>query len=118
MHVLLAGALSCWVSPAQTEEAATPGKVKRAEEELLLFALNLDRTPLAEAFPAYATASGSYALPLGELCRTLGIGIQVNPSTKQAKGFILKPWPWTGARWNGTTPISMWPSRSCSNGCR
>jgi hypothetical protein len=89
MHVLLAGALSCWVSPAQTEAAATPGKVKRAEEELLLFALNLDRTPLAEAFPAYATASGSYALPLGELCRTLGIGIQVDPAAREAKGFIL-----------------------------
>jgi len=48
-HVLLAGALSCWISPAQAEGVPSPGKVKRAEEELLLFALSLDRTTLAEA---------------------------------------------------------------------
>ena len=87
-HVLLAGALSCWVSPALAE-GAPPGKVHRTEEELLLFALSLDRTPLAEAFPAYATASGSYLLPLGELCRALGIGIRVDPATFEAKGFII-----------------------------
>ena len=87
-HVLLAGALSCWVSPALTE-GAPPGKVHRTEEELLLFALSLDRTPLTEAFPAYATASGSYLLPLGELCRALGIGIRVDPATFEAKGFII-----------------------------
>jgi len=88
-HVLLAGALSCWISPAEAEGPASPGKVKRAEEELLLFALSLDKTTLAEAFPAYATASGSHLLPLGELCRALGIGIRVNPATFEAKGFII-----------------------------
>jgi len=85
-HALLAGALACWVSHAQT---APPGKVIRAEEELLLFSLSLGRTPLAEVFPVYATASGGCLVPLGELCRALGIGIRVDPGARLAQGFIL-----------------------------
>ena len=88
-HVLMAGVLACWIGSVPTAASPMAGKVKRPEEELLLFALRLDQATLVEAFPAYPLASGGLALPLGHLCRALGIGIRLDTATGQAAGFII-----------------------------
>jgi hypothetical protein len=62
--------------------------VERPESDLLLLALRLDPSVLAEALPTYAV-QGSVLVPLGEVCRLLDLGITVDTARALASGFFL-----------------------------
>jgi hypothetical protein len=62
--------------------------VERPEADVLLLALRLDRSVLAEALPTYQEG-GSVLVPLGEVCRLLGLGITVDVGRGLAAGFFI-----------------------------
>jgi len=62
--------------------------VERPESDLLLLALRLDRSTLAETLPAYQ-GRGGVLIPLGEVCRLLGLGVTVDLAHGLASGFFL-----------------------------
>ena len=62
--------------------------VERPEADVLLLALRLDRSILAEALPTYQEG-GSVLVPLGEVCRLLGLGITVDVGRGLASGFFI-----------------------------
>lgn len=57
--------------------------------EFIILSIYLDRYTLSDATPAYQSEKGIY-LPLGELCYSLSLAIEVDPINKSAKGFIIK----------------------------
>ncbi len=63
--------------------------VRRAEEEIFLFALVLDHAALNSTFPGYPARDGML-IPLGELCRQLDLAIQTNPRFGTAEGFFIE----------------------------
>ncbi len=65
------------------------GPVEGAGSEVLLLAVHVQGRMLAEAIPAYAATGGGVLLPLGELCRLLGIGVTVDLERSRAAGTIL-----------------------------
>lgn len=72
--------------------AGPPGRklamVKRAPEDEAIFALRLEPVALGDTFPAYRS-DGGYLIPLGEFCREVELGIQVDPPAGRADGFII-----------------------------
>ena len=62
--------------------------VERPEADVLLLALRLGQSTLAEALPAYQDR-GNVLVPLGELCRLLGLGINVDVARGLASGFFV-----------------------------
>lgn len=64
------------------------GFIERAEDELLLFEVRLQGRTLSETFPGYPTKDG-VLVPLGELCRLLGLAITTDPLTGRASGFFI-----------------------------
>jgi hypothetical protein len=83
MHLLL---------PAAARAAQEPRVgsifVERPEADVLLLALRLGQSTLAEALPAYQDR-GNVLVPLGELCRLLGLGINVDVARGLASGFFV-----------------------------
>lgn len=61
----------------------------RSEEEMLLFEVRLEGATLSDTFPGYPV-KGGILVPLGELCRLLGLAITTDPLTGRASGFIIK----------------------------
>jgi hypothetical protein len=55
---------------------------------VLLFALQLEQTPLSGTFPAFPVRDG-FIIPLGELCRQLDLAVQTDPAKGLASGFLL-----------------------------
>lgn len=69
----------------------TPTKsliVERPESDVLLLAVRLDQSTLADALPAWQDQS-RVLLPFGELCRLLGLGITVDVARGTATGFFV-----------------------------
>jgi hypothetical protein len=64
-------------------------RVNRAEEEIFLFALQLDHTSLSTTFPGYPVRDGML-IPLGEFCRQLDLAIQTDPRRGVAEGFFIE----------------------------
>jgi len=74
---------------AQSQTSAeVPPFVSRSEEELLILEVRLDQDRLTDSFPAYPT-SGGLLVPLGELARLLGLGIEVDVTAGTASGFVI-----------------------------
>jgi hypothetical protein len=84
--LLCCGALSS--ASAASEPAPTSHLVERPDADLLLLSLRLDQSVLAETLPAYATRGG-VLVPLGEVCRLLGLGILVDVARGAAAGFVI-----------------------------
>ncbi|MCM3877301.1 MAG: carboxypeptidase-like regulatory domain-containing protein [Thermoanaerobaculia bacterium] len=64
--------------------------VERPETDLLLLAVRLNQTLLAETIPAYnGPHPGSVLVPMGELCRILGLAIDVDVTHGTAEGFFI-----------------------------
>ena len=62
--------------------------VERPESDVLLLSLTLDAAIVAETLPAYE-AAGAILVPLGELCRLLGLGITVHGPEGVASGYFI-----------------------------
>jgi hypothetical protein len=69
--------------------AAHQAPPSRTDEDLLLFQLRLGQVSLNESFPGFPLKAG-VIIPLGELCRELELGIQVDPATGVADGFLIE----------------------------
>jgi hypothetical protein len=76
--LIAAGALAASVRP-----------VERPDSEVLLLAVAVEGRVLADALPAYSVSGGGVLLPLGELCRLLGVAVTVDPERGTAAGTIL-----------------------------
>lgn len=76
--------------PAAVETAPGPpgGFSNRSEDELLLFEVRLQGATLSDTFPGYPVKDG-VLVPLGELCRMLGLAIATDPLTGKARGFFI-----------------------------
>ncbi|HXO20040.1 MAG TPA: histidine kinase dimerization/phospho-acceptor domain-containing protein [Thermoanaerobaculia bacterium] len=90
---LLAGAAMTQLAlPAAARAAQDPPAgsviVERPEADVLLLALRLEQSTLAEALPTYQDR-GSVLVPLGEVCRLLGLGITVDVGRGFASGFFI-----------------------------
>jgi hypothetical protein len=70
---------------APEENSATTGS---GSPNLLIFALRLDRSTLADSLITYEVGK-DLLIPLGELTRLLTLGITVDQNTRVASGFIL-----------------------------
>ena len=64
-------------------------RVNRPEEEVFLFALQLDQATLSGTFPGFPVKDG-FLVPLGELCRLLDLAILTDPARGRAEGFFLE----------------------------
>ncbi|HET8901281.1 MAG TPA: stalk domain-containing protein, partial [Holophagaceae bacterium] len=75
---------------ALAPSAAIPpgGFSNRSDDELLLFEVRLQGATLSDTFPGYPLKDG-VLVPLGELCRMLGLAITTDPLTGKAKGFFI-----------------------------
>lgn len=62
--------------------------VERPEADVLLLALRLERSILAEDLATYQDRGG-VMVPLGEVCRLLGLGITVDVGRGLASGFFI-----------------------------
>jgi hypothetical protein len=69
--------------------AANVPPVERPDSEVLLLAVRVEGRVLADALPAYSVAGGGVLLPLGELCRLLGVAVSVDLERGTAAGTIL-----------------------------
>lgn len=74
--------------PLSAQSQSSAPFVSRSEEELLILEVRLDQDRLTDSFPAYPTAGG-LLVPLGELARLLGLGIEVDVTTGTASGFVI-----------------------------
>lgn len=77
-------------APTPLAPAAVPpgGFSNRSEDELLLFEVRLQGATLSDTFPGYPLKDG-VLVPLGELCRMLGLAITTDPLTGKASGFFI-----------------------------
>ncbi|HZU54117.1 MAG TPA: carboxypeptidase regulatory-like domain-containing protein, partial [Holophagaceae bacterium] len=77
-------------APAPAPAAAMPpgGFSSRTDDELLLFEVRLQGATLSDTFPGYPVKDG-LLVPLGELCRMLGLAITTDPLTGKANGFFI-----------------------------
>ena len=64
-------------------------RVNRPEEEVFLFALQLDQATLSGTFPGFPVKDG-FLVPLGELCRLLDLAILTDPARGRAESPILR----------------------------
>lgn len=76
----LAAPAAAPAEPAARAEAAR-------EEELLLFAVELEAAPLADALTAFGDPADPF-LPIGELSRLLDLAVEVDPHQARASGTI------------------------------
>jgi hypothetical protein len=84
-------ALLVGLSPVARAVPGSPAKsliVERPESDVLLLALRLDKTTLAEGLPTYQDRRG-VLVPLGEICRLLGLGINVDVGGGLVSGFFI-----------------------------
>lgn len=70
------------------EVRAQPQDVERSDDDLLLLSLVLEHEVLAETLPAYPVKD-AVLLPLGEVCRQLGLAVEVSPAEGTADGFVI-----------------------------
>lgn len=77
-------------SPSIAAAGATPpgGFSSRTDDELLLFEVRLQGATLSDTFPGYPVKDGVF-VPLGELCRMLGLAITTDPISGKASGFFI-----------------------------
>jgi hypothetical protein len=76
-------------APPAAGPAGPPGGYStRSDDELLLFEVRLQGAMLSDTFPGYPSKDG-VLVPLGELCRMLGLAIKTDPLTGKASGFFL-----------------------------
>ena len=69
--------------------SAPPGGFSnRSDDELLLFEVRMQGSTLSDTFPGYPVRDG-VLIPLGELCRMLGLAIATDPLTGKASGFFI-----------------------------
>ncbi|HET6329776.1 MAG TPA: carboxypeptidase-like regulatory domain-containing protein [Holophagaceae bacterium] len=88
LSLLGAGPVSA-PSAAATGAAIPPGDFSnRSDDELLLFEVRLQGATLSDTFPGYPSKDG-VLVPLGELCRMLGLAITTDPLTGKANGFFI-----------------------------
>ncbi|MBL0313699.1 MAG: hypothetical protein IPP78_13520 [Holophagaceae bacterium] len=83
-----AGTAHTALTPATLPPGPRGGFTERAEDELLLFEVRLQGRTLSESFPGFPTKDG-VLVPLGELCRLLGLAITTDPLTGRAQGFFI-----------------------------
>lgn len=80
-------------APASAPPAARPAAAEASpsmrEEELILYALQLDALTLTDGLTAYGEIGDPY-LPLGEVARLLDLDIDVSPAERRATGRIGK----------------------------
>ena len=76
-------------TPAHGATSLAELRVKRQEEEVFLFALQLDQATLSGTFPGFPVKDG-FLVPLGELCRLLDLALQVDPTRGRAEGFFIE----------------------------
>lgn len=88
-RLVLCFVLAGWAPAHGQERGKPPPEVRRSEDDLLIFELRLDQVILSDSFPGYPTGDG-FLLPLGELCRELDLGIQVDPARGLAEGFLIE----------------------------
>lgn len=82
------GWLALWLA-ALPAPAGLPPVVDRPADDAILFSLSLDHVSLGESLHGFPSGDG-YLLPLGELCRELELGVQVDPVRGSADGFIIE----------------------------
>ncbi|HEY3348627.1 MAG TPA: carboxypeptidase-like regulatory domain-containing protein [Thermoanaerobaculia bacterium] len=89
--LLLSGALVFAAGSALAQPAPPAVRiVERPETDLLLLAVRLNQTLLAETIPAYGGPHpGSVLVPMGEMCRILGLAIDVDVTHATAGGFFI-----------------------------
>ncbi len=87
--VLAAGPFRAAGAPAGSATSLTELRVNRQEEEVFLFALQLDQATLSGTFPGFPVKDG-FLVPLGELCRLLDLAIQADPARGRAEGFFIE----------------------------
>ncbi len=77
---------------AQEPNASSPNQaiklVERSDDDLVLVALRIGRTTLADGIAGYATKTG-VMLPLKQITEALQISIKVVPQEGQAEGWII-----------------------------
>jgi hypothetical protein len=76
--------------PGAAEVPTQSPVVERSESDILLLAVRLDQSLLAEALPTYQI-QGRVLIPLGEMCRLLGLGISTDAAHGLASGFFINP---------------------------
>ncbi|MBK8727441.1 MAG: hypothetical protein IPL96_15730 [Holophagaceae bacterium] len=82
-------ALPSFLLPAAGPKPGRIGKyAERAESEAILLSLYLDRRGGGETLQAFPVRDG-VLLPLGEICRLLGLAVLVDPPNGTASGFII-----------------------------
>ena len=74
--------------PAPGPAGPPGGFSTRSDDEILLFEVRLQGATLSDTFPGYPSKDG-VLIPLGELCRMLGLAITTDPLTGKASGFFL-----------------------------
>ena len=73
---------------AGARPSPSPAFVERPDAELLIMALRLDRSILSDAMPAYPIRGG-LLVPLGEVCRLLGLAIETDVAHGTATGWFI-----------------------------
>ena len=86
-----AGALVLFWLIAAGGIAANVRAVERPESDVLLLAVAVEGRVLADALPAFSVSGGGVLLPLGEVCRLLGVAVTVDLEKGTADGIILTP---------------------------
>ncbi len=66
------------------------GRPELDERDALYLLPTLEGTPLGDGIQAFPT-SASVLVPLGEICRLLAFGIEVNAPQGRARGFFISP---------------------------
>ncbi|HEU4951196.1 MAG TPA: carboxypeptidase-like regulatory domain-containing protein [Holophagaceae bacterium] len=83
------GAVRPEAAPGAAPAGPPGGFSSRSDDELLLFEVRLQGATLSDTFPGYPVRDG-VLVPLGELCRLLGLAITTDPLTGKAGGFLLQ----------------------------
>ncbi|MEO8505737.1 MAG: hypothetical protein ABI609_17715 [Acidobacteriota bacterium] len=87
---MVAALLACCPSFASAGDVPSgPTVVERPESDVVLLRLRLDQATLADTLPTYENR-GSVLVPLGEICRLLGLGISVELARGFASGFFIQ----------------------------
>ena len=89
LSLLGAGPARPPLAPAAEAAPGPPGGFSnRSDDEMLLFEVRLQGATLSDTFPGYPVKDG-VLVPLGELCRLLGLAITTDPLTGKASGFFI-----------------------------